>query len=256
MAEYKGFDASEKKKKKALEEGNTFKVPYFNQILYFSFLILSTYICITINYESKKNKIKQCVINPFNMLQSCIEVYSESLVLFCFLPMIISLILTLSVMGYNNRKNFFIWSLAKIDLKKVNPINGFKNFFGSFKDIWITCIKLALIAIFIICFLKNKITFLLSNFLQDYNLVLILNIFKNFSIYAIVVFFLGAIIEYFVKKRRYSCELSMSQDELKREYKEDEGDPLLKSERKHLHESLLMQKIEAKVRNSKVIIVD
>ena len=52
MAEYKGFDASEKKKKKALEEGNTFKVPYFNQILYFSFLILSTYICITINYES------------------------------------------------------------------------------------------------------------------------------------------------------------------------------------------------------------
>ena len=256
MAEYKGFDASEQKKRKALKEGNVFKVPYFNQTLYFSLLILSSYVCIRVNYENKINQIKQCVINPFNMLESCTRLYSESLVLFCFLPMIISLVLTLAIIGYNNRKNFIIWSLAKINLKKVNPVSGFKNFFSSFKDVWITCIKILLILVFILFFLKSKISLLLSNFLQDYNLVLILNIFRDFLIYSIVVFLISAIIEFVIKKRRYNNELSMSQDELKREYKEDEGDPMIKSQRRSMHEALLMEKIDKQVRNSKVIIVD
>ncbi|MGI6681189.1 MAG: EscU/YscU/HrcU family type III secretion system export apparatus switch protein [Bdellovibrionota bacterium] len=256
MAEYKGFDASEKKKRKALEEGNVLKVPYFNQILYFSLLILTTYISISSNFNKKINGIKQCVINPFNMIQSCVGLYTESLFIFCFIPMLISLLLVIAIIGFNNRKNLLVWSLARPNFKKVNPVSGLVNFFGSFKDIWLTILKLAVLFIFLCFFLKSKITFLINNFFQDNELSLYLSILKNFLIYAAIIFFITAIIEYQIKKRRYACELSMSQDELKREYKEDEGDPLIKSQRRNMHEAILMQKIEEKVRKSKVIIVD
>lgn len=256
MAEHKGFDASEKKKRKAISEGNVLKVPFFYQIMYFSFLILSTYACCNINFDKKINEIKQCIVNPFNMLQSCVESYLESFVLFCFLPILVSLLLVVAVIGFNNRKNFFILSLAKFDFKKVNPVSGVLNFFGSFRDIWLLCIKLLLLISVLAYFLRNKIAFLINEFLQNNDWFSYLNIFKNFLIYVVIAFFIGALIEYLIKKHRYNCELSMSRDELKREYKEDEGDPYIKSQRKNLHEAILMQKIEEKVRNSKVVIVD
>lgn len=256
MAEYKGFDASDKKKRKALQEGNVLRVPYFYQIVYFSLLILTSYISIAVNFENKAASLKQCVINPFNMLQSCVELYVESFIVFCFIPMIVSLILLVAIIGYINRKNFLIFSLAKFNLKKVNPASGFINFFSSFKDIWLMGVKLLFLVVFLVYFLRNKITFLMSQFLQDVNFIMYLGIFKNFLVGVILAFFAGAIIEYFVKKRRYNCELSMSIDELKREYKEDEGDPHIKSQRKSLHEAILMQKIEEKVKKAKVIIVD
>src|SRR5574344_1573347 len=141
MAEHKVFEASEKKRKKALKDGKTFKVPYFYQILYFSSLILISYAFISAKFTTQVDNIKQCVINPFNMIESCLEFYGKSLILFCFAPMSLSLIIVLGVMCYSNRQCFLAWSLAKIDLNKANAISGFTNLFASLKDCFLIFIK-------------------------------------------------------------------------------------------------------------------
>jgi type III secretion protein U len=48
----------------------------------------------------------------------------------------------------------------------------------------------------------------------------------------------------------------MSKDEVKREYKEMEGDPLIKSKRKQLHQEMANQNVMAGVRQAKVLITN
>lgn len=252
MTEHKGFEASEKKKKKAIKDGKSLKVPYLYQVLYFSSLILTTYIFIKNNFTDQSENIKQCVINPFNMIESCLEFYGRSLMLFCFAPMALSLVFVLAIMFYHNRECIFVWSLAKFDFKKVNAVSGIINLFSSLKDSFIIFIKLFLLGIILMCFLVNNTEIFINIFFEGFNLSII----KDFFMVSIVAFLIGAFIEYIIKKKRHLAELSMSRDDLKREMKEDEGDPQIKSKRRFLHESILMQKIEEKVKNSKVIIVD
>lgn len=67
--------------------------------------------------------------------------------------------------------------------------------------------------------------------------------------------FLGAV-EYVVKRRKYRAELSMSFDELRQELKEEEGDPQIRAARRQLHQALAYEELVARVRTSKVLIVE
>ena len=66
---------------------------------------------------------------------------------------------------------------------------------------------------------------------------------------------LGAL-EYFVRRKSFFRELSMSHEEVRREHKELEGDPYHKSARRAMHEAVMQQDIVARVRKARVIIVE
>lgn len=64
-----------------------------------------------------------------------------------------------------------------------------------------------------------------------------------------------AIASYALARWKFFRQLRMSLQELKDEYKEDEGDPHAKSARKHEHRALLFAEIEQRIKRSKVVIV-
>jgi flagellar biosynthesis protein FlhB len=64
-----------------------------------------------------------------------------------------------------------------------------------------------------------------------------------------------ALADYALAKRRWLASLRMSFDELKRESKENEGDPHAKARRKHLHRSLLRGAI-ARTREASFVVVN
>lgn len=66
----------------------------------------------------------------------------------------------------------------------------------------------------------------------------------------------GALFEYAMRRRAYFRELSMSDQEVREEYREQEGDPMVKSMRRHLHEQMSYQEVVRRVRRAKVIVVD
>jgi type III secretion protein U len=47
----------------------------------------------------------------------------------------------------------------------------------------------------------------------------------------------------------------MSFEEVREEYKENEGDPHLRAARRHEHQALAMAEIEKRVRSSKVLVI-
>ena len=60
---------------------------------------------------------------------------------------------------------------------------------------------------------------------------------------------------YGMARWRFFRQQSMSLEELREEFKQEEGDPHIRAARKHEHEMLVMGEIEKRVRQAKVIIV-
>jgi flagellar biosynthesis protein FlhB len=67
--------------------------------------------------------------------------------------------------------------------------------------------------------------------------------------------FLG-VCAYGIVRWRFMKKMMMSLHEVKEESREQEGDPHVKTVRRHEHEALLMSDLAARVRQAKVIVVD
>lgn len=62
--------------------------------------------------------------------------------------------------------------------------------------------------------------------------------------------------DYLWQRHRHAKSLRMSREELKREHKESEGDPLHKAERQRLHREILEQQMIDEVRRANLVLVD
>lgn len=60
---------------------------------------------------------------------------------------------------------------------------------------------------------------------------------------------------YWLAWRRFVRQHRMSFEEVKEEYKENEGDPHFRAARRHEHQMMTMAEIEKRVRNSKVLVI-
>ncbi|MBN1283466.1 MAG: EscU/YscU/HrcU family type III secretion system export apparatus switch protein [Proteobacteria bacterium] len=78
----------------------------------------------------------------------------------------------------------------------------------------------------------------------------------SFLIKVFVVFIIIAFIDFAVQRWEYRKQLRMSKDEVKREYKQDEGDPLIKSMRRHLHQELAMGDTRQAVKSADAVITN
>ena len=65
-----------------------------------------------------------------------------------------------------------------------------------------------------------------------------------------------AALDYLYQRYKYNQNHMMSKDEVKREYKESEGDPHIKSRRKQLHKELMSQSSLSNVRKAKVLVTN
>ncbi|MBQ7585792.1 MAG: type III secretion system export apparatus subunit SctU [Desulfovibrionaceae bacterium] len=70
------------------------------------------------------------------------------------------------------------------------------------------------------------------------------------------IFCVLAAFDFFFQKWQFTKQNMMSKDEVKREFKESEGDPMIKGKRKQLHQELLTQNNLNNVRKAKVLVVN
>lgn len=82
------------------------------------------------------------------------------------------------------------------------------------------------------------------------------SIITSFLIKLFICFIIVAIIDFGFQKWHYKKELRMTKEEVKREYKQDEGDPLIKSHRRQLHQELAMSDVKKAVAASDVVLTN
>ncbi len=148
----------------------------------------------------------------------------------------------------------------KPDLKKLNPGAGFKKIF-SLKNL-VEFIK----SIVKIAFLSILLFLVIRSSLQDLVRIphcgvgciipVLSEIFFDVIVYTSAAFIAIATADYVYQKWQFTKDQKMSKDEVKREYKESEGDPHIKGKRKQLHRELMSSNTEAGARRAKVVVTN
>lgn len=138
--------------------------------------------------------------------------------------------------------------------EKLNPIEGFKNMFKI-----VTLIELVknLIKLAIVFYLAYQT---INKYLQEILLSSQINVIQTVSLTGEIVFsffvkvagiFLFiALVDMGIQRWNFMKNMRMSKEEIKREYKEDEGDPHIKGERKRLHREMVFGDVRNNVKKS------
>ncbi|MCG8530920.1 MAG: type III secretion system export apparatus subunit SctU [Desulfovibrionales bacterium] len=121
-------------------------------------------------------------------------------------------------------------------------------------------------SLFKILFLVYLLKWLIEGSLQDLTrapeygidglLTVLAYILRRIVLYCAAVYVTISALDYLLQKHLHIKELMMTKDEVKREFKEMEGDPHIKSKRKQIHQEMVMNDNMQKVKKSSVLITN
>lgn len=144
----------------------------------------------------------------------------------------------------------------KLDFARLDPAAGIKRSLEGLREVPWLLLRLVALSLALYWLLKG----LFGRWLIGVSLRLQLETWKAGGLRAIFILagivLAFALLDYGIKRRRFYKEHSMSREEVLREIKDDEGDPMIRAHRKAIHESLMMRDIVRRVRQSKVVIVE
>lgn len=175
-------------------------------------------------------------------------------------PVMVAAFVTAAIVGFLQVGGMFSLEPLKPQLKKLNAIEGLKNMVKM--RVFIELIKnlMKMSAILFIAYLA------ITRYLRPFLLTVTVPIDEGIKIGAmIIIYFLAlvfivfimiAIVDVGLQRREFKKQMKMTKDEVKREYKEDEGDPLIKGQRRQLHQEMAMSDVAQQVSQSDVVVTN
>jgi flagellar biosynthetic protein FlhB len=144
--------------------------------------------------------------------------------------------------------------------EKLNPIQGLKQLFSWKRQLEVLkqLLKFFLVAVVVYDSVKDALRqiVLMPSLGIAASMQIAGGIFAQIFLEVGIVFLVIAIADFFLQKRIFKKSMMMTHDEVKREYKESEGDPEMKGERKRLAHELVMQGDPARVKKADVVITN
>jgi flagellar biosynthesis protein FlhB len=175
-------------------------------------------------------------------------------------PMLGAIMVVAIVINYAQVGSLFTFETIKPSLNKINPFQGIKKWFSpqTFIELLKTLIKFVIVFFLAYGIIKDLIRPLVLSVgsdLQNMN-HLLKEMITTFTYKVSVVFVIIAGADYFLQKKMMMKNLKMSKDEIKREYKQDEGDPMFKHKRKELAHELIFNNMMKKARKATAVVVN
>lgn len=177
-----------------------------------------------------------------------------------FLPVGI-IIMSLGIVGNLVQTGFLLSTEAlKPKIDKLNPVNGFKNMFS--KQALITLLKSLMIIVFLgvigVNFIKNNYFAIINAgntytpYLFDAIKQLLLSLIKNIMLGLVVI----SAIDFAFQKYTHNSQMKMSKEEVKEEYKQQEGDPRVKGQIKQKQKQIASRRMMDAVPTATVILTN
>lgn len=229
-------------------------------------LIVSLFGYLIANSEEILKSFSEIILMPVTVLTMSFEDASEIVIaslcsraIWIMLPLI-CIVISIGVLSEFLQTGVLFAFKVLPSAQKLNIANNLKKIFSL--DNGIEFLK----SVTKICLLGALIYFLLLNSLPDvillprggllgvgHNLGILL---KTMLIFMAMAYFIIALGDLIWSRHRYVKRLMMSKDEVMREYKEMEGDPHFKNERKHLHKQLLQDGAVRQTRKASAVITN
>jgi flagellar biosynthesis protein FlhB len=177
-----------------------------------------------------------------------------------FLLLPFFLVIVIAPIALNLAQGGLVLKPLEPDFKKLNPLQGFKNIFsinGSIEGLK-SLLKFGVGVLLIYHFIRKSLDLFpeLMN-LEPVDLAktaghLVLRAF----LYGFFFYLVLALLDYFFQKRKFNRSLKMSQQEVKEEHKEMEGNPMIKSRIRSLQREMAKRRMMDEVPKAAVIITN
>ncbi len=260
-------EPSDKKRRDAREEGQILQSKEINTvvILFSCFLGLKLFGGLMTRELGRLmvNMFKETAnfetfLNPNNMMFNTINMLAVFMVLIG--PIMAVAFLSSLIVNYVQVGFLFTTKTLQIKLDRLNPVEGFKKMFSAkaLVELVKSVLKIVLVGYIAYTYALSQMTRIIK-----YSGMPPLVFFANFAdlIYGFVIRILGVLLllsfmDYFFQWREHEKNLKMSKQELKEEYKQTEGDPIVKGKIKEKQREIAMSRMMDDVPEADVIITN
>jgi flagellar biosynthetic protein FlhB len=180
---------------------------------------------------------------PMNaMLQRMGYAWSKFLLLSA--PLLGALVIVGAAGNFIQVKALFSPEVVKPKFEKLNPLTGFKNVFFSpntYIELIKNLIKFTVVFWILYIAIKGSLRDIVptAGMRLDQTAALAARLMSSILYKVGVVFVILGAADYMIQKKMHMKKMMMSKEEVKQEYKEQEGDPHVKHQRKHMFEQLM-----------------
>ena len=162
--------------------------------------------------------------------------------------------------NYVQVRGIFSVQPLKPDFSKINPLNGFKQLFSlrSFAELVKSLAKLGIVTYIAYKVVKNEQDHLLPLFETDLRTILIYICRVSFKIFykTAGVMLVLAVLDFFYQRWQFEKDQMRTKEEVKEEYKQIEGNPLIKARIRAIQKSTARKRMMAAVPEADVIITN
>lgn len=151
----------------------------------------------------------------------------------------------------------------KIDMKKLSPVSNVKNLFSKKKlvEFFGNILKAIILALIFTQVVRTALPYilLLPNTDLKTSIDYSIHIFSQVSRFSLAFFLIISLIDFKLQKAIFIKQMKMTKDEVFREYKQTEGDPQIKAERKAFGQEMAFSEgseIKQSVASSDAIVVN
>lgn len=202
--------------------------------------------------SSKTDEIEEKIPSFFVVAMKVIlESSLPIMVIVCFVGVLVSFLVNGPV---------FSFEAMKFDLKKLNPVEGIKNKFKLrvLVELLKSIAKITGAAIIIYLVVMSTLPKLIATVLMPVvGMASVVNEFLFTSTLRVGIFFLlVGLFDLAFQKHNFSKEMKMEKFEVKQEYKDTEGDPMIKGRRRELFREIAYQDGPRTARKARAIITN
>jgi flagellar biosynthesis protein FliR/FlhB len=258
-------EATPKKKRDAKEKGQVVK----SKELTSSITLVATTLILIVIGGFAIDKLKETlilflhyypnfVIN--NQSFKGILINSFIRIMMIFLPIAIPIMIIGIIANVAQTGKVLTTETLKPKLEKINPLSGFKRMFSikAFVDLIKNLLIVSIVGYVGYAFIKDNYYSMInySNFKIDAIIIelssLIINIFSKVSLVLIAI----GIIDYVYQRYQFNKDLKMTKQEIKEEYKQQEGDPQIKSKIRQKQRDMAMKRMMQSIPDATVVITN
>jgi flagellar biosynthetic protein FlhB len=264
-SEEKTEDATPKKLREARDKGQVAKSKDVSQV----FVLVTMFTTIALMFRfigvSARNYFTLCFQS---LSQSTVdgpllwELGKEGFMLFLLIfgPMALVGVIVGYVSGFLQVGAIFAIDPLIPKFEKLNPVEGLKNMFKAqtFIELIKNIIKIAIVFYLAYTAIAKSISDVVLTAtipLMDAASITGEIIFE-FIVKVCLAFMVISVIDYMVQRWNFMKQMRMSKDEVKREYKQDEGDPMIKGERKRLHREYAMSDAKGAMKKADAVVTN
>jgi flagellar biosynthetic protein FlhB len=187
--------------------------------------------------------------------------YAWSKFLLLSAPLLAALMVVAAATNFMQVKVLFAPEVIKPKFEKLNPMKGFKNIFFSGKtyiELVKNLIKFTVVGWILYSAIKGSLRGIipLAGMRVDQSAAVAGHIMSGLLYKVGAVFVILGAADYMIQKKLYMKDMMMSKEDVKQEYKEQEGDPHVKHMRKHMFQQLMQESVTHNVPKATAVVAN